>query len=51
MQHSTKNYNKSSGVYHVPGCTSYHKVSEYNREHFCTEEDAQKSGYRNAKNC
>lgn len=43
--------NKSSGIYHIPGCKSYDKVVSYNRQNFCTEEDAQKAGFRKAKNC
>lgn len=43
--------NKNSGIYHVPGCASYSRVREYNREYFCSEEEAEKAGYRKARNC
>lgn len=43
--------NKNSGIYHLPGCPSYNPVASYNREYFCTEDEAQKAGYRKAKNC
>ena len=43
--------NKNSGIYHVPGCKSYDKVAPHNREYFCTEEAAQKAGFRKARNC
>ena len=43
--------NKNSGIYHVPGCRSYDRVREYNREYFCSEEEAQEAGYRKARNC
>lgn len=42
--------NKNSKIYHVPGGGSYGKVSEENRVYFATETDAQKAGYRKAKN-
>lgn len=42
--------NKNSLIYHVPGGGSYNKVSEANRVYFASEEEAQKAGYRKAKN-
>lgn len=42
--------NKNSKIYHLPGGASYEKISPANRAYFATEEDAQKAGYRKAKN-
>lgn len=42
--------NKNSRIYHLPGGGSYNKVSAENRVYFATEEEAQKAGYRKAKN-
>lgn len=42
--------NKNSKIYHLPGGSSYNKVSAENRVYFTTEEEAQKAGYRKAKN-
>jgi len=42
--------NKNSKIYHLPGSASYNKISETNRVYFNTEADAQKAGYRKAKN-
>lgn len=42
--------NKNSLIYHLPGGASYDKVSEANRIYFNSEADAQKAGYRKAKN-
>lgn len=42
--------NKNSLIYHIPGGGSYNKVSETNRVYFNSEEEAQKAGYRKAKN-
>lgn len=42
--------NKNSKIYHIPGGGSYDKVSEENRVYFSTEAEAQKAGYRKAKN-
>ncbi len=38
------------GVYHLQGCRSYPGMTEPNRW-FCSEEDAQASGFRKAYNC
>jgi hypothetical protein len=43
--------NKGSGIYHVPSCPDYNKVSEKNRLYFKTKEEAEKAGYRMARNC
>lgn len=42
--------NKNSLIYHLPGGASYDKVSAANRVYFNSEVDAQKAGYRKAKN-
>lgn len=42
--------NKNSLIYHLPGSASYDKVSAANRVYFDSEADAQKAGYRKAKN-
>ena len=41
--------NKNSGIYHVPGGASYHKVSAKNAIYFNTEAQAQAAGFRRAK--
>jgi len=43
--------NKNSKIYHVPGCSTYNSVSEKNRVLFNTAEEAEKAGFRKAKNC
>lgn len=43
--------NKNSRIYHLPNCPSYSQVSPQNRVSFKTEEEAQRAGYRKAKNC
>jgi endonuclease YncB( thermonuclease family) len=43
--------NKNSKVYHLPGCSSYNKVSEKNRVRFNTVAEAEAAGYRIAGNC
>lgn len=42
--------NKNSLIYHVMGGSSYDKISPENRVYFDSEADAQKAGYRKAKN-
>lgn len=42
--------NKNSLIYHVPGGAFYDKISPTNRVYFDSEADAQKAGYRKAKN-
>ena len=43
--------NRNSMIYHAPGCPSYDKVSPKNRVYFKTAQDAQRAGYRAARNC
>lgn len=42
--------NKKSLIYHLPGGAFYDKVSLENRVYFNSEAEAQKAGYRKAKN-
>lgn len=42
--------NVKSKIYHVPGGKSYNKISGSNAVFFDTEEEAQKAGYRRARN-
>jgi endonuclease YncB( thermonuclease family)/methylphosphotriester-DNA--protein-cysteine methyltransferase len=43
--------NKNSKIYHLPGCSGYTHVSEKNQVKFDTAADAEKAGFRLAKNC
>lgn len=43
--------NKRSMIYHIFGCPNYDDISSQNRAIFKTEEEANKAGYRKAKNC
>jgi endonuclease YncB( thermonuclease family) len=43
--------NKNSKVYHLPGCSSYNRVSEKNQVRFQSAAEAEKAGYRLAGNC
>jgi endonuclease YncB( thermonuclease family)/methylphosphotriester-DNA--protein-cysteine methyltransferase len=43
--------NKNSKIYHLPGCAGYTKVSEQNQVKFTSAEEAEKAGFRLAKNC
>ena len=43
--------NKNSKIYHMPGCPGYDHVSGANRVTFGSEAEAQRAGYRRAKNC
>lgn len=43
--------NRRSGIYHWPGCPNYSDISADNRVAFSTREDAERAGYRPAKNC
>jgi len=43
--------NKNSKIYHLPGCAGYTKVSEQNQVKFPSVEEAEKAGFRIAKNC
>ena len=42
--------NINSRIYHLPGQSDYGKVREKNRIYFQTEEEAQKAGFRKARN-
>lgn len=42
--------NIRSHIYHLPGQYGYDKISEKNRVYFKTEDEAQKAGYRKARN-
>lgn len=43
--------NKNSKVYHLPGCSSYSRVSEKNQVKFDSAAEAEKAGYKLAGNC
>lgn len=43
--------NRNSMIYHEPGCRDYNKVAEKNRVYFKTRRDAERAGYRAARNC
>lgn len=43
--------NKNSKIYHLIGCAGYTKVSEQNQVKFTSAEEAEKAGFRVAKNC
>lgn len=43
--------NKNSRIYHLPTCPDYNRVAEKNRQYFKTKEEAEKAGYRVARNC
>jgi endonuclease YncB( thermonuclease family)/methylphosphotriester-DNA--protein-cysteine methyltransferase len=43
--------NKNSKIYHLPGCAGYTKVSEKNQMKFTTADEAEKAGFKLAKNC
>lgn len=38
-------------IYHRPGCPNYHQVLPSNRVYFDSPADAERAGYRLAKNC
>lgn len=45
---------KGDKIYHLPGCGSYDKTSideSVGEKWFCSEDEAQKAGWRKAKNC
>jgi len=42
---------KNGKVYHLPWCFGANKLSKKNKVIFKTKEDAEKKGYRAAKNC
>lgn len=43
--------NRRSMIYHRPDCPSYHQVSPSNRVYFDSPADAERAGYRLARNC
>ncbi len=43
--------NRSSKIYHVPGCRNYDDIAMRNRVIFKTEAEAMAAGYRKARNC
>lgn len=43
--------NRNSRIYHTPACPDYNKVSEKNRDYFSSEAEAERAGYRRARNC
>jgi hypothetical protein len=43
--------NKNSKIYHLSNCPNYNDISLQNRVPFQSEEEAQKAGYRKARNC
>jgi endonuclease YncB( thermonuclease family)/methylphosphotriester-DNA--protein-cysteine methyltransferase len=43
--------NKNSKIYHRPNCPGYNSVSEKNQVRFSSAEEAEKAGFRVAKNC
>jgi len=43
--------NKHSMIYHWPGCQNYDDIAQHNRVPFQTREEAERAGYRAARNC
>lgn len=43
--------NRSSKVYHLPGCPGYNAMKEENKVFFQNEKEAQQAGFRKARNC
>jgi Metal binding domain of Ada len=43
--------NRNSGIYHWPGCPSYNRIALRNRVYFKTRAEAERAGYRAARNC
>ncbi len=43
--------NRNSGIYHLPECPDYEKISLRNRVSFGTEAEARQNGFRKAGNC
>lgn len=43
--------NKRSMIYHWPGCRNYDDIAPHNRVPFNSRADAEKAGYRAARNC
>lgn len=42
---------KNSDVYHYPWCPGAQRIKEENKIYFSSKEEAEKAGYRPAKNC
>lgn len=43
--------NRNSQIYHLSNCPDYTKTAEKNRVYFASEADAQRAGFRKARNC
>jgi endonuclease YncB( thermonuclease family) len=43
--------NKRSKIYHWPGCTNYDDIAPHNRVSFASRDEAERAGYRAARNC
>ena len=43
--------NKRTMIYHWPGCPNYDDIAPHNRVTFRTSEEAERAGYRAARNC
>lgn len=43
--------NRSSQIYHLPGCPNYGDIADRNVVWFKTHEEAKAAGYRMARNC
>lgn len=43
--------NRNSRIYHWAGCPGYEKIGVKNRVEFSSKDNAEKAGYRRAKNC
>lgn len=43
--------NRRTRIYHWPGCPNYDEIAEHNRVPFETREEAERAGYRAARNC
>jgi endonuclease YncB( thermonuclease family) len=43
--------NKQTKIYHWPGCPNYDDIALHNRVRFKTREEAERAGYRAARNC
>jgi len=43
--------NRNSHIYHLPTCPDYTRVAERNRVYFDTPQDAERAGFRQARNC
>jgi endonuclease YncB( thermonuclease family) len=43
--------NKRTMIYHWPGCPNYDDIAPHNRVPFQTREEAERAGYRAARNC